>query len=245
MISALQSSIASYFNAFQFIHHHKLWRYLIISGLLSLGISILIFGSAVIIGLNSSSWLINLYPFEWGSAIITTIGEWLVLILLLLGSLFILKYVIIIALGPLLSILSEKIEAIECGDGPSSASLSTAHLLQDFIRGLRINLRNVWKELFYTLILMTLSLFPGMALITGPAIILLQAYYAGFGNFDLYLERHLSYKQSIDFVQKHKYKSISNGLIFLMLLSIPVAGWVMAPFLGVVSASLVLNKESI
>lgn len=244
MISAIQASISSYVNAFQFIHRHHLWNYLLISGLISLSISILIFGGSVLIGLNSSNLIMELYPFEWGERFIAKLGEWVVMILLLLGSLFILKYVIIIALGPLLSLLSEKIEAIECGDGHSS-SFTLSQFFKDFVRGLRINLRNVWKELLFTILLLLISIVPGAALITGPALILLQAYYAGFGNFDLYLERHLNYKQSVVFVRQHKYQSTSNGLVFLAILSIPVLGWVLAPFLGVVAASLVLNKENI
>jgi CysZ protein len=79
-------------------------------------------------------------------------------------------------------------------------------------------------------------------------LILLQAYYAGFGNMDYTLERHLNYKNSINFIQKNKGYSIGNGIIFMACLFIPVIGIIIVLPLSVTAASLktieLLNKEN-
>ena len=72
----------------------------------------------------------------------------------------------------------------------------------------------------------------------------MQAYYAGFGNMDYYMERRLDVKQSVTFVKRRKIAALANGAIFLVILMIPIAGVMMAPFFGAISATLFLLKES-
>jgi CysZ protein len=77
---------------------------------------------------------------------------------------------------------------------------------------------------------------------------LLQAYYAGFGNMDYTLERHLNYEESINFVGKNKGVSIGNGIVFMVCLLIPVIGIIIVLPLSVTAASVktveLLNIEN-
>jgi len=65
---------------------------------------------------------------------------------------------------------------------------------------------------------------------------------------DYTLERHLSYKQSIQFVNKYRGVAIGNGIIFMLMLLIPVIGIIFVLPLSVTAAStetikIVLNTE--
>lgn len=65
---------------------------------------------------------------------------------------------------------------------------------------------------------------------------------------DYTLERHLSYKQSIQFVKNHKGTAIGNGIFFMLMLLIPVIGIIFVLPLSVTAAStetikIVLNTE--
>ena len=112
----------------------------------------------------------------------------------------------------------------------------------------RKNIRNLGKEIVLTIPILLLKLFPFVNIFSTVFLILLQAYYAGFGNMDYTLERHLNYKNSINFIQKNKGYSIGNGIIFMACLFIPVIGIIIVLPLSVTAASLktieLLNKEN-
>jgi CysZ protein len=78
---------------------------------------------------------------------------------------------------------------------------------------------------------------------------LTQAYYAGFGNMDYTLERHFKYRESIDFVRRYRGVAIGNGIVFMLLLLIPIFGIILVLPLSVTAASLktvqVINAEKL
>ncbi len=54
---------------------------------------------------------------------------------------------------------------------------------------------------------------------------------------DYTLERHLGYSESIRFVNKHKGAAIGNGILFMLMLLIPVLGIILVLPLSVTAAS--------
>jgi len=224
-------------RAFNLIGSDKILRYVVIAGIFGLiigvSLSLLIYFNFDDIGV----WMSGLYPFEWGKSVAMTISKWLALFLAIIILAFSFKYIVLILLSPILSYISEVIE--EELTGVKSKPFSVKKLFFEIGRSLRINLRNILKELFYTIILFIISLFPipGVRLLTTPAIIAIQAYYMGFGNLDFLLERHYNYKGSVKFVEKYRMMAIGNGLGFLMLFAIPILGFVLAPTLSVIAAT--------
>ena len=91
--------------------------------------------------------------------------------------------------------------------------------------------------LLLTIPILLIGFIPIIGLISTPLLFLVQSYYAGFGNMDYTLERHLSYRQSIQFVRNHKGIALGNGMVFMMLLLIPILGIILVLPLSVTAAS--------
>ena len=106
-----------------------------------------------------------------------------------------------------------------------------------------LNLGNLFRELSYTLLLLLLGLIPLFAPFTALAILGVQAYYAGFGNLDYTLEKFYDSREARRFAQRYRYLAIGNGLVFLGLLALPIAGLFLAPALSTVAATLATLKR--
>ena len=138
--------------------------------------------------------------------------------------------------APFMSPVSEKIEAHLTG--VEKHSHRNTSFKEQLWRGIRINIRNLGKELLFTIPLLLLKFIPVVNMFSIVALFLMQAYYAGFGNMDYTLERHFKYRESIKFVGKHKGIAIGNGIVFMLFLLIPVIGVVLVLPMSVTAASL-------
>lgn len=217
---------------------HKLWKYAILPGLLS----VLVAGAIVAWALTTvddiAGWTMSLYPFEWGRETMTSVLEWFSGALMIIVGLFLFRYVVMIVAAPFMGTLSEKVESILTGKQPES--VSAGQMVKDVVRGIRIALRNIIRELFLTLLLTIAGfIIPVIGnIITTVLIFVVQAYYAGFGNMDYTLERkRFTIRDSVAFVNSNRGIAIGNGTGWLVLMLIPVVGWFLAPVLGTVAAT--------
>lgn len=244
MLSQFVLGLSSYATALQLINRYRLWNYVYISGIISLSIGGLILYLSYISSGILGSFLIDFYPLDWGRSVMQKVASATTGLLLVTISFFLYKYIILTVLSPLMGPLSERLEQ-EISGRPTD-SLDVKILLKGIWRGLRISIRNITRELFYTVILLILSLFPGAAIITTPMIFIVQSYYVGFANMDYYSERHYTVKESARFVKVNQYYAVGNGMVFLGLISIPIIGLFMAPSLATVAAtSSILSSNKI
>lgn len=212
-------------------------KYLLISGVLSLAAFLLLVGLIYEWGDNLGLALASGVSGNNAiSGVVSSVISVLSVLLLWLVIIFIFKYIILIVVAPVMSVLSERVESDMTGEQVSS-SLSISNQLYLMARGVRIALSNLARELIITIGLLLASLIPGTAIITTPLIFIVQAYYAGFGNLDLFMERHFDRKESRSFVSRHRGEAIANGSVFLLLLLIPFVGAFMAPSLATVAAT--------
>ena len=147
------------------------------------------------------------------------------------------KHIIMALSSPFMSPVSEKIEEYYTGQ-PAEKRIK-ASFAQQLARSIRLGLRNLSKELLYTLPILLLKFIPVVNIFSTALLFMVQAYYAGFGNMDYTLERHFSYKESVAFIRKNRGLAIGNGIGFLLLLFIPVIGVILVLPLSVTSASVI------
>jgi len=246
MIKNILSGIKAYVGAFSLISKLKLWKYFAIPILISVFTATIIGFTAYGLSDNIGLFLAKIWIWDWGKETVTTITSIIGGIFVLVIGLILYKHIVLALSAPFMSVVSEKIETHING---SLKHLNRKTTFQEQLwRGIRINVRNLGKELLITIPILLLKFIPLVNIFSTILLFLVQAYYAGFGNMDYTLERHLNYKESINFVGKNKGVSIGNGIVFMLCLLIPVLGIIIVLPLSVTSASVktvaLLNKEN-
>jgi CysZ protein len=115
--------------------------------------------------------------------------------------------------------------------------------MEDAWRGIKLALRNAVWQTIYIFSLLLLSLLPLVGWISPLIALLVECYYYGFSMLDYSCERNkLSPSQSIDFIGRHKGLAIGNGMMFYLMHTIVIVGWILAPSYAVVAATLSIHK---
>ncbi len=237
MIQNILKGLQVYTGAYALISKLKLWKYFVIPMLISFAVFILIFVSAYGLSDNLGEWIANIWVWETGKAIFTTISTFISGIVIFVIGLILYKHIIMALSSPFMSPVSEKIEAYYTGR-PVKNRINSSFTKQ-LLRGIKISLRNLSQELLFTLPILLLKFIPVINIFSTALLFIVQAYYAGFGNMDYTLERHFTYKESVAFIRKNRGLAIGNGIGFLLLLFIPVVGVILVLPLSVTSASVI------
>ena len=246
MIKNILSAIKAYAGSFGLISKLKLWKYFIIPVVISLITATIIGFTSYGLSDNIGVFIAKLWIWDWGKETVTTIASFIGAVFVLVIGFLLYKHIVMALSAPFMSPVSEKIETYINRDLTHNHRKTSFQ--EQLIRGVRISLRNLSKEILFTIPLLLLSFIPIIGLVFTVLLFLVQAYYAGFGNMDYTLERHLNYKNSINFVGKNKGYAIGNGIVFMLCLLIPVLGIIIVLPLSVTAASVktvaLLNKES-
>lgn len=240
MVVAFLRGIFSYIEAFNFIFKAGLWRYFVYSGLIGLAL-LGLFGGLIYAAFDPiGAWIVSWLP--WDIQLGSTIAGWISVIIGSVLFLAIFKYLVLIFTAPVMSALSAKVEHY-LDQSPGDTS-SLGSVVQEISRGVRVSIRNLLRELAITLVLLILGFVPMLAIATGPLILLVQSYFAGFGNIDLWAERHFNYRDTLRFMASHKGMLIGNGIVFVVLLAIPIVGVIIAPPLATIAGTLHAHRVS-
>ncbi|TVZ55773.1 CysZ protein [Lutibacter sp. Hel_I_33_5] len=246
MIKNIFLGVQAYAGAFSLISKLKLWKYFAIPILISIVTATVIGFTAYGLSDDIGRFLAKIWIWDWGKQTITTITSFIGAVFVLVIGLILYKHIVLALSAPFMSPVSEKIEIAI--NGKLSHQHRKTSFQEQLIRGIRINFRNLGKELLITIPILLLKFIPLVNIFSTILLFLLQSYYAGFGNMDYTLERHLNYKESINFVGRHKGISIGNGIVFMLCLLIPVLGIIIVLPLSVTAASVktvaLLNLEN-
>lgn len=238
MINDLFKGFGDYSRAFSLMSKLSLWKYIFLTGFLSILLGIgLIYLSTSIIEMFSSS-IISIYPFERGSEYVIGVAKFISGILTAILGLMIYKYIVLIIFVPFLGPISEKVEEHLTGFNTGYSALNVTRLLKDMVRGLRISIRILTKELKWIVLLFVLSFIPIFSPFIPILAFIVEAFYAGYGNFDWALERTHNVRERIYFVRDNRSLTLGNGIPFTLLLMIPLAGLFLAPALSVAAATI-------
>lgn len=249
MLKEIVIAIQSYFRAHQFISKHKLWKWILIPGIIymllfAVGIYFFWQSSDAAVSYLSKTMGIDKWLHRQQNSILSFLflmGEIMVRLVLVLFYFSLFKYIFLIIGSPLFAYLSERTEAII--DGKEYA-FSWQQLGKDILRGIRLAMRNTLWQTVYVLSLLILSLLPIIGWITPVIIVFVECYFYGFSMLDYSCERHkLSASKSIEFIGKHKGLAIGNGMVFYLMHLLPVVGWVLAPAYAVVAATISLYHQ--
>ena len=206
--------LRSYVKAIKFIIEHKFYWYLIIPAVLMLVIYQI---GASIKGHYVAPKAENMNQMVW--YLIYLMIEISVALLLMKFA----KYLVVIVLSPLLSLLSMKTEKILTGN---SYEFSFRQLVHDVKRAMRIVVRNLMWEYFFFLIILVVSLLGWEDPKRSPVFYLtfvIGFFYYGFAFIDYINERRrLDIDESIIFVRKNRGLAIAIGCIYSLLILVPV-----------------------
>ena len=246
MLKEIIIAIQSYGQAHRFIVKHRLWKWILIPGLIYtilflIGTYLFLITSNnaiefVLLKSGIKTWLDKMQDswLNW-LFIIGQVILWLVLFLFYF-SLF--KYIFLIIGSPVFAYLSEKTESIiEEKEFPFSLS----QLMLDIARAVKIALRNMLWQTVYVVSILILSFIPLVGWIAPLVSLFTECYYLGFSMLDYSCERKkMSTQQSIEFISRHKGLAIGNGMVFYIMHLVPVIGWLFAPSYAVIAATLSL-----
>ena len=207
--------IRSYVNALIFIKTHRFWIYFLFPILLFAGVYFLGFYfkdlTAIYKAPKDAGFLKSVYHFFVS-------GFFLLLSFMFLNFI---RYVIILLISPLLSIVSERTERILT---QNKYNYNLKQLIKDVKRALNLIIRNLFWEMTLGLVVIILSMLLNYCFSINEAvrltieqalISLIAFYYYGFGFIDYIMERlKMNHFQSIKFVRKHRGLAIALGLVF-------------------------------
>ena len=249
MLKEIVIAIQSYSRAHQFIRKHRLWKWIIIPGLLYMLLFIIGMYFFIISSNAAVSYITDKIGVEkWLDrqhnevlSFIFMMGEIMVRLVLVFLYFSLFKYLFLIIGSPLFAYLSEKTESIiEGKDYP----FNLKQFLFDIARGIKLALRNTLWQTVYTVSIIILSFFPIIGWITPVIMLFVECYYYGFSMLDYSCERHkLSPSASIEYISKHKGLAIGNGMVFYLMHLVPIVGWVLAPAYAVVAATICLYHQ--
>ncbi len=234
MIKNILKAIKAYAGTFQLISTLSLWKYFAVPMAISFLTAVSIGFSAWGLSDDLGTFISKIWFWEWGAETFRIISNFIGALIIIVLGLILYRHIVMALSAPFMSPVSEKIEKHFYGINQNHRKTSNAAQLW---RGLRINVRNLIRELFLTIPIILIGFIPVIGIISTVLLFLVQSYYAGFGNMDYTLERHFKYSESIQLVRKNKGLAIGNGIVFMLMLLIPVLGIILVLPLSVTAAS--------
>ncbi len=218
---------------------HGLWPYQFLPALISLLLGAGLFAGCWLSAGALHGWLDGLVEFRtaWLDRALSLGLTALALLALITAFVFLHKHLALILLSPLLGRIAE--ETVKAVKGPDFAK-SELTFLQSLARSTGVNLRYIFREILATVLLLLCNFLPGIgSVISAVGLFVVQSKYLGYGLMDFPLEhRGLSVKESDDFVRRHRGLSTGLGAGYLLLMMIPLVGWMFAPTFGTVAGTL-------
>ncbi len=251
MLKEIVIAFQAYSKAHQFISKHRLWKWIIIPGLLytilfCIGMYLFVDSSNTAVTSLSKFIGIERWLHHRQSGFLSFLflmGGMMVRLILVFFYFSLFKYLFLIIGSPLFAYLSQQTEALIQG---KEFVFSFQQMTKDIGRGVRLALRNCLWQTVYTISILLLSFIPLVGWITPVISTFVECYFYGFSMLDYSCERHqLSPSASIAFIGQHKGLAVGNGLIFYGMHFVPLIGWILAPSYAVIAATISLYHQNL
>ncbi len=184
-------------------------------------------------------WLSWLKSFENGW--LGIIVAWIIKIFLWFVSGTFMKYLTLIFLSPVFSLLSE---AVAVRLGAKNVSFDGAQLMKDILRGIMISLRNMMFEYALMFLGFFLSMiFPPLGFIITPLLFIVGWYFIGFTMMDYSCERNkMGVIESVRFIRANKGIAVGLGFCYSIIMWFPLLGFMFAPVMAVSGGTLMVEE---
>lgn len=252
MLKEIIIAFESYIKAHHFITKHRLWKWILIPGVLYtilFCIGMYFFWESSTTAVTWLSRIIGIDHFlhQRQSAALSFLflmGGIMVHLVLVFFYFSLFKYLFLIIGSPLFAYLSQQTEALI--NGKEFQFQVDRQLWLDLRRGIRLAFRNSLWQTVYTISILILSFIPLVGWITPVISTFVECYYYGFSMLDYSCERHhLSPTASIAYISQHKGLAIGNGMVFYGMHFVPILGWVLAPAYAVIAATISLYHQNV
>lgn len=242
MVKEVFNGIQDYFTAYRLLNELNLWKYFKIPIVISFLLGITVIFSSWSFSDDVGSYISSIWGFSWGKQTVIAISNFIGGLIVFAFGIVIFKHALMIIAAPFMSPISEKIERHIYGivkkPGTGFKAQTSA-----FARAFKLSLRNFVVEILWIIPFFIFSFIPVIGFIFLILIFLVQAYYAGFGNMDYTLERYFPYKRSIQYVRNHSGIAIGNGIVFMVILLIPIVGILIVLPLSAVAGTITTLRE--
>ncbi len=251
MLKELIIAFQSYFAAHKFIVKHRLWKWILIPGIIY---AILFATGMYFFWVYSNEFITYIFQQTGLAAWLDTMKDGLLNLLVIVAQIIIMsiglsfffsffKYAFLVVGSPIFAYLSEKTDSMKTG---KNFPFSFSRLLADAKRGIAIAARNLLWQTTYLIAILALSFVPVIGWVAPLIAFMVECYYFGFSMLDYSAERkELSVQESIQYISTHRGLAVGNGMLFYGMHFIPVLGWILAPSYAVVAATIsVIDKEN-
>jgi CysZ protein len=226
-------------RAHRLVMKHKLWRLILIPGLLSV-----FYFPAVIWGTLYGVRPVTRYlhahwvpEFLQSTLTLALLGVVIWALSIYVGFLLF-RNVIMILCSPLLSYISETVEKVSGGvEPPKFTWQGVGH---EILRATCLSLLAVMISAVAFACCFLIGLIPFVgAVIAFTLMTVIQSYLAGIGFADPVLERRrYTIPATLEFARKHRPRLMGVGVGFLLLMAVPIVGWFVAPSYGIIAGTL-------
>jgi CysZ protein len=249
LLKELIISIRAFFLAHQFIMQHRMWRWMILPGI--------IYGVMFVFGINyfslSSSafieWIILKTGLKsWVDAVgsdllgfFITMGSFWLWFTLLLSYFAIFKFVFLILFSPVFSYHHLRIAAIQQNE---TFVFKWGEYIKLMFRAIKLTITNLLWQTVYLIPIILVCTIPIIGWFTPIFTILIECYFFGYAMLDYGLATENKNRvTAANYVSNHKGLPIANGIAFYLMHLVPVVGWITAPFYALIAAH--LNTQEI
>jgi CysZ protein len=247
------TGIRAYYRAFILIYKHNLWLYFIIP--FAVSAALFFSGDQILseiqkIDFNTELSKLDFHHKLWGMEFQDFVPESRDIQVLLhaLKVVFVIcafsfnKYLVLILLAPLNTLLSAKTEKILTGN---IYPFEYKKFVSDIYRTINFSLRNLFRQvvtlaLWYGLV----SIVPVLEFLSVYVVFVVGAYYYGATLIDYNNERRgFSWEQSVSIIRKFAGVALGVGSVFSLLFFSSYFGIVFGPILGVVAATVAMHDR--
>jgi len=249
MLKEIIISFQAYIQTHHFIQKNKLWKWIIIPGLVYTILLILGFKLFLSSYNDATQWLIEEMQLKkWIDSLENTwigflfiISKIFIDLLLVFAYFSFFKFFFLIIASPLFAYLSERTENLLTQKEHDTIHLS--HWFTDIRRAIFVALKNMSWQSIYMVALIFISIIPIIGWVTPLICIFIDCYYLGFSMLDFSnAKNHFTSAESLDHISHHRGLAIGNGMIFYLFHLIPIIGSLLAPGYAVIAATLSIHQ---